>query len=151
MRGLRDFLARSALLVLFPLGLAWAANQDHPRRPHTPVRPPSALAGPALREEAVRSLDAQESWIHANDARFLPALIDLLESPRGRRAGEAIALIFRHREITDDRGRPPVEVQRLDSEAYRRAQRRCLSEWYGKYRGAIRSAWRTRPYVADPL
>ncbi|MBI2899467.1 MAG: hypothetical protein HYY17_04740 [Planctomycetes bacterium] len=149
LRHVRDFLLRTALIVGVGLGIAWASGADRPARAPRPAVEP--LADPGLREEARRLLESDEAWILADDVRFLPALIDLLDSDAGRGAGEAIALALRYRGITDEQGKAPVEAHRLGSTAYRRAQRRSLAAWYVEHGAALRASWRPRPVVACPF
>jgi hypothetical protein len=147
-RGLLTFAVRTALILAVGFGIAWAAKSEKPRPPRpAEIRVHPFLARAEFRAETARMLEAGDPWIYAEDARRLPALIDLLESDHGRAAGEAIARIFRTRGITDERGRPPVSVDHLDSRSYRRALRACLGDWYATCRDLLRS----RPCVASPF
>lgn len=151
-RGIYSFFFRTAVILVAGLAIAQASQPDRPRPPRAAtVEITPRLASPALLEETGRLLDADSPWLDADDFRHLPALIDLLESDRGRDAGEAIARIFRAREILDDRGRPPVDVRALHSVSYLRAQRASLAEWFRKYAALLRGHWKPRPGVASPF
>jgi len=135
-RSLRDFLLRTGVI----LAICWAGAQasDSGKLPS-----PTLLSSKDLRGEASSLLGRRESLLESDDVRYLPALIDLLESPWGINAGRLLARILRRREITDEAGRPVVTEDRLSHPAYRRTLRAGLVNWFQRHGDGLQDLWPT--------